>query len=319
MHPSYLESYNSGKLKEISDKAYGLLASCCICPRKCKVNRLKDKTGYCKTGLKAKVFSSMLHHGEEPPVSGSKGSGTIFFSNCNMRCAYCQNYEFSQEGGGREVTENELSLMMLKLQEEGAHNINLVTPTHIMPQILKALSTAVENGLKIPLVYNTSGYELNSSIKMLGGIVDVYLADMRYADTEMALKYSDAPDYPANSRESLKEMHSQVGQVRLDKNGVIIKGLIIRHLVLPEGISDTEKIMRFISSELSASTYISLMSQYLPCCKAAGIKELSRRITRQEYEEAKAILEEYGLENGWIQDSEPLERFAGTNIKPSIK
>lgn len=318
MYPSYLEAYNSGKLKKISDEAQAQLASCSICPRKCKANRLKDKTGYCKTGLKAKVFSFMLHRGEEPPVSGNRGSGTIFFSNCNMQCSYCQNYEFSQEGGGREATEEELSAMMLKLQEEGAHNINLVTPTHIMPQILKALCLAVEKGLKIPLVYNTSGYELSSSIKMLCGIVDVYLADMRYADKDSALKYSDAPDYPERCQEALKEMHRQVNEVKLDKEGIITKGLIIRHLVLPGGISGTEKAMRFIARELSEDTYISLMSQYLPCHKASGIKELSGRITLGEYEEAKAALEKYGLANGWIQDPEPLERLAGVNIKSNL-
>ncbi|MDI6606429.1 MAG: radical SAM protein [Candidatus Omnitrophota bacterium] len=315
MYPSYLNSYRSGQLERIIDSTFKMLESCSICPRKCGVNRLKDEKGFCKTGLKPRVYSFMAHYGEEPPISGKRGSGTIFFSNCNMNCAYCQNYEFSQQGRGREVDFEELSSMMLRLEEAGCHNINLVTPTHIMPQILKSLQLAISAGLKIPIVYNTGGYELPQVIKILDGIVDIYLADMRYAQEEPAVKYSSAPDYPGYNRESLKEMHRQVGVVETDSNGIIKKGLVIRHLVLPHKICGTEETMKFIKEELSPDTYISLMSQYLPYYKASAFSDISRRITKQEYREAKGILQKYGLHNGWIQESYGLERFAGVYIK----
>jgi putative pyruvate formate lyase activating enzyme len=291
--------------------------SCCICPRKCKVNRLKNERGFCKTGLKPKVCSSMPHHGEEPPISGARGSGTIFFSHCNMACVYCQNYEFSQLGQGREVGSEELANFMLELQNIKCHNINLVTPTHVLPQILVALNIAVSKGLKIPVVYNTGGYELAQIIKLLDGIVDIYLPDMRYAESEMAEKYSSAPDYPEYNQEALKEMHRQVGVAKMDEHGIIRRGVVIRHLVLPNGIAGTEKIMRFIAQDLSVNTYISLMSQYMPYYKASEFKEISRRLKLNEYAEAKKIMEKYGLHNGWIQESYGLERFAGVNIKPN--
>jgi len=260
----------------------------------------------------------MPHHGEEPPISGQRGSGTIFFSGCNMACAYCQNYEFSQLDEGREVKFEELADFMLQLQDIGCHNINLVTPAHVMPQILKSLEIAISKGLKIPIVYNTSGYELPEIIKLLDGIVDIYLADMRYGDNALAVRYSSAPDYPKLNQATLKEMQQQVGVAEIDGEGIIKRGLIIRHLVLPNNISGTYKIMKFIKEELSKDTYISLMSQYLPCYKANQLKDISRRITYQEYEDAKSAMEKYGLYNGWTQDGRGLERFAGINIKPSI-
>jgi len=316
-YPSYLSSYESGELEKIAELAFKMLKSCSICPRRCRVNRLKNELGFCKTGLNPKVFSYMPHYGEEPPISGECGSGTIFFSNCNMRCCYCQNAEFSQKGkGGGEVDFEGLANMMLELQGLGCHNINLVTPTHVMPQILKALAIAVPKGLKIPLVYNTSGYELASVIKLLDGVVDVYLADLRYADPQLALKYSQAPDYPLYSQEAVKEMHRQVGVVNLDNEGIIQRGLLIRHLVLPNNISGTAKIMQFIAQELSLDTYIGLMSQYFPCYNASSFKELNRCITAEEYEEAKTIMERLDLHNGWTQEDGGLMRFAGANIKP---
>lgn len=307
------------KLNNIIDIAFAMLESCSLCPRRCKVNRLKNQTGFCKTGLLPKVCTFQPHHGEEPAISGTLGSGTIFFSHCNMSCVYCQNYEFSQLGQGREVEFSELAQFMLELQKMGCHNINLVTPTHVLPQILKALSITVNQGLKIPIVYNTSGYELAEIIKLLDGIVDIYLADMRYADNEMAVKYSCAPDYPKYNQEAVKEMQAQVGIAQMDNAGIIKRGLIIRHLVLPNNISGTEKIMRFIAQEISTDTYISLMSQYLPYYKASQFKEISRRLTKEEYEEAKKIMEKYGLTNGWVQESYGQERFAGVNIKPALK
>ncbi len=317
-YPSYLSSYHNGALGALVEETFQSLESCTLCPRKCKANRLKNHPGYCKTGLKAKVCSYMPHHGEEPPISGKNGSGTIFFSYCNMSCTYCQNYQFSQLDEGREVEPEELADFMLRLQEIKCHNINLVTPTHVMPQILKALSIAIPKGLHLPLVYNTSGYELPQAIRLLEGLVDVYLADMRYAEDEMAMKYSLAPDYPRYNQDSLKEMHRQVGVAKMDNQGIISRGLIIRHLVLPNDISGTRKIMKFIARELSVDTYISLMSQYFPCHKAVGMPEISRRITAEEYENATAAMEKYGLHNGWTQESGGLERFAGTNIKPII-
>ncbi len=318
MYPAYLESYNNGKLKSIIDNAFKLLESCCICPRRCKVNRLNDERGYCRIGLQPKVCSFMPHHGEEPPISGTRGSGTIFFSGCNMSCAYCQNYEFSQLDEGKKVEFEKLAAFMLQLQDMGCHNINLVTPTHVMPQILKSLEIAISKGLKIPIVYNTSGYELPEIIKLLDGIVDIYLTDMRYGDNNMAARYSSAADYPELNQAALKEMHRQAGVAEIDDEGIIKRGVIVRHLVLPNNISGTEEIMKFIQRELSKDTYISLMSQYLPCYKANELKEVSRRITYEEYADAKSAMEKYGLYNGWTQEGRGLERFAGTNIKPIL-
>ncbi len=319
MHPSYIESYNNGSLEKIVEKTFKMLESCSICPRKCNVNRLKDEKGFCKTGLKPKVYSFIPHQGEEPPISGTRGSGTIFFSYCNMACVYCQNYEFSQLGQGREVDFEELAHFMLELQNMGCHNINLVTPTHVMPQILKALEIAISKGLTIPIVYNTGGYELPPIIRLLEAIVDIYLADMRYADGDMAIKYSSAPEYPRYNQESVKEMHRQAGIAQMDDCGNIKRGLVIRHLVLPNNISGTDKIMKFIRDELSQDTYISLMSQYVPYHRASEFQEISRRLKYREYEDAKQIMQKYGLYNGWIQESYGSERFAGIHIKPALK
>jgi len=315
-YPSYLKASKSGKLKTVADQLFRGLSSCDICPRGCKVNRLDAKIGFCKTARLPNVYSFMCHYGEEPPVSGTKGSGTIFFSHCNMGCVYCQNYEFSQLGKGREYEFEELAQIMLTLQDSGCHNINLVTPTHVLPQILKSLGIAILRGLKIPLVYNTSGYESAQTLKLLDGIVDIYLADMRYADSVISQKLSLAPDYPRYNQEAVKEMHRQVGLAEFDKAGIIRRGLIIRHLVLPNQASGTHKIMQFIAKDISADTYISLMSQYLPYYKASAYPEISRRLKNEEYEEAKKILEQYNLLNGWIQESYGSERFAGVNIKP---
>lgn len=315
-YPSYLESYQNGNLKKVAHKTFKMLESCQICPRRCKANRLKNEKGFCKTGLKPMVCTFLPHHGEEPPISGVNGSGAIFFSYCNMACVYCQNYEFSQLGQGKEVDFEELADIMLKLQKTGCHNINLVTPTHIMPQILKALELAIPKGLRIPLVYNTGGYELPEIIEMLEGIIDIYLPDMRYADSDKAVKFSLATDYPKYNQESVKEMHRQAGIADIDSAGIIKRGLIIRHLVLPNNISGTEKTMKFIAKELSTETYISLMSQYLPYHKAKGFKEIARRLHSQEYAQAKQIMGNFGLYNGWIQEGYGLERFAGIHIKP---
>lgn len=316
-YPAYIDLYKNGKLKKIAGQLFASLESCQICPRRCKVNRLDGKAGFCKTAKLPKIYSFMPHHGEEPPVSGTEGSGTIFFSHCNMNCIYCQNYEFSQLGGGKEYTFQQLGQIMLKLQGQGCHNINLVTPTHVLPQILKSLELAIPQGLKIPLVYNTSGYELPEVIKLLDGIVDIYLADSRYGDNLIAKELSQAPDYVECNQQALKEMHRQVGIAQFSDEGLIKRGLIIRHLVLPNQACATEKIMKFIAGELSEDVYLSLMSQYLPYHQASGYAKINRRLKESEYEEAKQILEKYHLLNGWIQESYGAERFAGVNIKPT--
>ncbi len=308
-YPSYIDAFKSGALRKKVNKARSMLESCRICPRKCGINRLNDEKGFCRTGKNAFVCSYFAHGGEEPLISGNRGSGTIFFSRCNMRCVYCQNCNFSQLDEGKEVSTDELAGYMLKLQKEGCHNINFVTPTHVMPQILEALILAAEGGLNIPLVYNTSGYELPEVIGLLEGIIDIYLPDMRYADNGLAVKYSSAPGYTELNKKAVKEMFRQVG----------IKGLIIRHLVLPKNIAGTEKIFSFISRELSPKACISLMSQYFPAFEAKSHPPLDRRVTLEEYETAVELLKKYGLENGWVQESGGLKRFAGTHIKKNVE
>jgi putative pyruvate formate lyase activating enzyme len=316
MYPSYLALYANGKLNRRIKQVYALLESCCLCPRRCGVNRIEDKKGFCKTGRLARVYSYMPHFGEEPPISGQRGSGAIFFSGCNMICVYCQNYKFSQLGQGRQIEAEELAQFMIDLQNSGCHNINLVTPTHVLPQILEALSLGIPRGLKLPLVYNTSGYELSEIIKLLDGIVDIFLCDMRYAEDKESAKYSKASDYSKYNRAAIKQMHQQVGTAKMDKQGIITRGLIIRHLVLPENISGTKEIMRFIANEVSHQAYISLMSQYVPCNKAEEFPELSRRISEQEYILAQEIMINSGLSNGWLQESKGSAYLAGEDIKP---
>ena len=291
------------ELDQRIEAAYKLLESCRVCPRECGVNRLKnDKIGFCRSGLNPVISSVSPHHGEEPPLSGTRGSGTIFLTNCNLRCAYCQNYPISQLGNGTERTPGELACQMIWLQEQGCHNLNLVTPTHFMPQILKSFGIARERGFTLPIVYNTNGYESLESLRLLDGIVDIYLPDMRYSDDAAARTYSVAPHYPEINRAAIKEMFRQVGNVVLDEEGIATQGLIIRHLVLPNGLSGTEGIMKFLADDISKDVYVSLMSQYFPAYKTHEIKDLSRRITSDEYDEAYHIMQKYGLENGWIQN-----------------
>jgi len=283
------------------EKAYKLLFPCEVCPHKCGVNRLEGEKGFCRSGEEVIVSSYNAHFGEEPPLSGNFGSGTIFFTNCNLKCVYCQNYPISQLGNGNKVSLSELAKIMLALQKRKCHNINLVTPTHFMPQILKSIKLAIKMGLCIPVVYNTSGYDSVNTLKLLDGVVDIYLPDARYADNKIAKKYSAAPNYFEIMKKALKEMHQQVGDLVTDKIGVAHSGLIVRHLVLPEGLSGTKKIMRFIAREISPHTYISLMAQYFPAYQAGQFPLLSRRINREEYREALHVFKEEGLENGWFQ------------------
>ena len=293
------------ELQSRIEAAYALLESCRVCPRECGVNRLKNEKGcFCRSGLNPIVSSVSPHHGEEPPLSGARGSGTIFFTNCNLKCVYCQNYPISQMGNGAERTVGELACQMLWLQEQGCHNLNLVTQTHFMPQILKALGIALERGFNLPIVYNTSGYESLEALQLLDGIVDIYLPDMRYSDNAVGLKYSSAPHYPEVNRAAIREMYRQVGNLVLDENGVAQRGLIIRHLVLPGGLSGTGGVMKFLAEEISKDVYISLMSQYFPAYRTQEFKKIDRRITSEEYEGAYQIMLKYGLESGWIQNLE---------------
>ncbi len=309
---------NKLKLTQNAVKRFGsALKKCVICPRKCGVDRSGGKKGYCRAALDPVVYSYIQHHGEEPALSGSNGSGTIFFAYCNMKCAYCQNYQFSQLDTGEKVSIERLASIMLDLQRSGCHNINLVSPTHYVPQILTALETAIKEGLNIPIVYNTSGYDSVETIKMLDGIIDIYLPDMRYSDNGMALRYSDAPDYMECNRSAIEEMYRQVGDLVLDNGAIAKKGLIIRLLVLPNRVSGTTQSLKFIRDRISKNAYLSIMSQYYPTFKAHNFKEISRRVERSEYNNVVDEVFSLGLNNGWVQEYEekPDENFLGTNIE----
>ncbi len=292
--------------KEIIEKAYDLLSPCMVCPHQCGVDRLADEAiGDCLTGLLPKIAAVNLHFGEEPPISGYNGSGTIFFANCNMRCLYCQNYPISQYGEGREVSPEKLGEMMIKLQKQNAHNINLVTPSHIIPQIIKAFYFAKENGLNLPIVYNTSGYDRVETLKLLEGIIDIYMPDMRYGDSDIAKRLSGIEDYPKVNRAAVLEMYRQVGDLKTNNDGIAIKGLLIRHLILPNGYSNSKEIFRFIADNISKKTYISLMSQYFPAYKAVDDPQLNRHITKDEFQKSVKAFYDAGLSNGYIQ-TEPM-------------
>lgn len=299
-YPSYL-NIKEEELDKRIEKAYKLLSYCTVCPHQCGVNRLKGERGFCRSGEEVLISSYNAHFGEEPPLVGDFASGTIFFTYCNLKCVYCQNYPISQLGNGNKVSLIELAKIMLALQERKCHNVNLVTPTHFVPQILKSLKLAIKMGLSIPIVYNTSGYESEETLKLLDNIVDIFLPDARYADNQIALKYSSAPGYFEIMKKALKEMVRQVGDLVLDEAGIARSGLIVRHLVLPEGLSGTRKIMHFIAREISPHTYVSLMAQYFPAYHADQFPPLSRKLNRKEYKDALQVFKEEGLENGWFQ------------------
>lgn len=302
MKPSYLYLLEKGELERRVEEGYNLLESCRVCPRCCRVNRLVDEKGFCRSGFLPIVASYTLHHGEEPPLSGNMGSGTIFFSNCNMHCVYCQNYPISQLGAGRVIALEDLSNMMLNLQERGAHNINLVTPSHFVPQIIGALVLSARAGLSIPLVYNTSGYDGLDSIRLLEGVCDIYLTDFRYSDSHMALKYSGTEDYPQVIRRAIREMYRQVGDLTMSPEGIAHRGLIVRHLILPNDIACTRKVLHYLFSEVSSQLYLSIMGQYFPAYKALDYPELGRRISWDEHQAALEIIDQIGISNGWIQE-----------------
>ena len=272
-----------------------MLDSCTGCAWRCGVNRSKGELGKCQTGVQAIVSSYGAHHGEERPISGWRGSGTIFFSRCNLKCVYCQNYDISQQANGKEIMPADLASIMIFLQEEGCHNINLVSPSHVVPQIIEAVFIAAENGLHLPLVYNTGGYDSMDSLKLLDGIVDIYMPDMKYSDRVIAKKYSGIPDYPEINRNAVREMHHQVSDLQMDENGIAVKGLLIRHLVLPNSLTGSKSILTFIANEISSNTYINIMDQYRPAYKAQKFEDLSRRITQAEYLDVLQIAMGTGL------------------------
>ena len=284
-YPSYLTLYESGELERRVNKALEMLKECRVCPHNCKVNRLEDERGFCKVGRYVVVSDYFPHFGEEFPIRGYRGSGTIFFGYCNMRCVYCQNYDVSHLGKGRIMTPEDLADAMLELQEYGCHNINLVTPSHVVPQILEALLIAVEKGLRIPIVYNTSSYDSLETIKLLDGIVDIYLADLKYLSEYYGRKYSKVKKYPEVAKEVIREMYRQVGNLKVDERGIALKGLLIRHLVLPNDISTTKEVMEFLRS-IDDKLAVNVMKQYFPYYKAWDYPELSRRITEEEYSRA---------------------------------
>lgn len=294
--PAYLALHRSGELAERARIADRHLEDCDLCARYCHVNRKHSLRGVvCRTGELATVHSWGSHHGEEDCLRGWRGSGTIFFSWCNMRCVFCQNWEISWKGEGEEKTPEELAGIMLSLQAIGCHNINLVSPSHVVAQIIAAVAIAAGRGLQLPLVYNSGGYESVEALRLLDGIVDVYMPDMKYGDTNLAKKYSHTPDYVAANRTALREMHRQVGDLQISPDGIARRGLLVRHLVLPGGIAGTEDVMRFLAEDISANTYVNIMDQYRPTYRAGEYPELDRPITRTEYDDALAIARRYGL------------------------
>jgi len=294
-HPSYIKLYETGELQKRIDALNMILEDCHLCPRNCRVNRFKGEKGVCKVGSLPMVSSFHAHFGEEKPLVGYYGSGTIFLTYCNLKCLFCQNYDISHLGEGREVSLKELGDMMISLMRQGCHNINFVTPTHQTAQIVSALPYAIERGLGIPLVYNCGGYEFLETIKLLDGIFDIYMPDFKYGSNESAKKLSAAPDYVEITKVAIKEMHKQVGDLKMDKRGIAERGLLIRHLVLPEGLAGTWEVMKFIATEISKNTYINIMDQYRPCYKAFEHPPMNRRITGEEFEEAVRIAREEGL------------------------
>ena len=295
-HPSYLRLFEDGTLKRRAAELKACYSSCTLCPRDCRVDRTNGELGKCRASDKVKVSSAFPHFGEEPPLVGTKGSGTIFFANCGLRCLYCQNFNISIEGYGDVISDAALAGFMLGLQKVGCHNINLVTPTHYVPNIVNALLTAVQAGLRIPLVYNTGGYDKVEVLELLDGIVDIYMPDFKYWDAEKAAAYSsEAYNYPHYAKEALREMHRQTGVLETDGRGVAVRGLIIRHLVLPNRVAGSREGLKFIATDLSKDSYVNVMRQYRPEHEAPRHKEIDRRITAKEFDEALAWAREAGL------------------------
>ena len=308
MKASYLQ-LDRKKFARRIEQAKEMLRSCTVCPRECKVNRLENQLGFCKSGKDIVISSFGPHYGEEPPISGKSGSGTIFFTGCNLRCVFCQNYQISQEREGRPIETEELANAMIHLQDKGCHNINWVSPTHFVPHIMEALFVAIQKGLTLPIVYNTNGYDSLEILKLLDGIVDIYLPDIKYSTEENGRKYSGVDDYVKHNRIALKEMHRQVGTLKMDANGIAQRGLLIRHLVLPNKLAGSLESLNFVAQELSPETHMSLMSQYHPCYKACDHPDVRRRLNVPEYNEVVEHAEELGLENCFIQELHSSDDF----------
>ena len=279
-----------------------MLDNCTLCPHKCGINRLEGNKGRCKCDDKLKIALASLHMFEEPCISGKNGSGTVFFSNCNLNCIYCQNYEISNLGKGKEITVEHLAEIFLKQQKKGAHNINLVTPTMYVYQIIEAIKIAKLNGLNIPIIYNSNGYENLDTIKMLNGYIDIYLPDLKYYSNELSKKYSNVDNYFETATKAIKEMYKQVGKAQFDENGLIKKGVIIRHLVLPNHIQNTKNILKWISDNMPNDIYVSIMAQYFPTYKAKEDSLINRKLNKKEYKEVVNFLYSLDLENGYIQE-----------------
>lgn len=293
--PSYLSLLRSGELQRRVVEAHEHLAACDVCARVCRVNRLSGERGICRTGERARVSSYGPHLGEEAPLRGWRGSGTIFFTRCNLHCQYCQNWDISQTDAGEEVEAEELAAIMLELQSYGCHNINLVSPSHVVPQILAALLIAAGAGLALPLVYNTGGYDSLEMLRLLDGVVDIYMPDMKYGDSAVARRYSLVRDYVKVNQAAVREMHRQVGDLQLDERGLARRGLLVRHLVLPNQLAGTAQVVRFLAEEISKDTYLNLMDQYRPEYLASRYLPLNRRITPQEYRHALELAQKAGL------------------------
>jgi putative pyruvate formate lyase activating enzyme len=302
--PGYRKLHASGLLAPRARAAGTRMSACDLCARYCRIDRTRGVVGAaCRTGTNAVVSSYGPHHGEETPLSGTGGSGTIFFAWCNLRCLYCQNAEISWEGEGREVDARDLAAIMLSLQRQGCHNLNFVSPSHVVAQILAALVIACEAGLDLPLVYNTGGYDSPEALRFLDGVIDIYMPDLKYGDAAAARRYSKVRDYPEVNRAAVREMHRQVGDLVVDEDGLARRGLLVRHLVLPNGISGTEALMRFLAEEISTNTYLNIMGQYRPCYRAVGDPELGRRPTTEEMRAAFDSATRHGL--GRLDDRVP--------------
>ena len=293
--PGYIKLYKSGELKKRVEKTVNLMKQCQICPRRCKVNRLENEKGICKVGRLPMVSSYNPHFGEESPLVGTQGSGTIFLTSCNLGCIFCQNYDISHLGEGYEISIEHFAKMMIELQNIGCHNINFVTPTHVVPQILEALPIAVEMGLKIPLVYNTGGYDIIETLMIIEGIFDIYMPDFKFTDSDIANRFCKARDYPEVATKAIKEMHRQVGDLVINNHGIAERGLIVRHLIMPNELAGTRKVMHFLANEISKNTYVNIMDQYHPCGLAHKYPEINRRITTEEFSNAINIAREEGL------------------------
>jgi putative pyruvate formate lyase activating enzyme len=295
--PAYLALHRAGELHARARVAVDSLRSCTTCPRDCRVDRFHGEVAVCKTGRNARVASFFAHFGEEDCLRGNRGSGTIFFARCNLRCVFCQNFDISQMDAGREADARRLAIIMLSLQEEGCHNINLVTPEHVVPQILEALTFAVADGLRLPIVYNTAAYDSLESLHLLDGIVDIYMPDFKFWDPKLAHRYLKARDYPDVARKAIAEMHRQVGVLKLDEDGIACRGLLVRHLVMPGFASDSAKILHFLGSEISADTYVNIMDQYRPAWKVAQgrFPEINRAVLASEMNDVLAAARQASL------------------------